>query len=129
MTRLRQQTFALIFFPLVATVLMLASQVDAQTALPLARVGGVWETTWAGGQAVLELTQKGAAVTGTYSGTNEGKVKGTIASNVLTGNWFGTANDSGGFVLTFSADGKSFTGTWGMGTSKTDGGPWAGTRK
>jgi hypothetical protein len=129
MSRWRQQTFVPIFFPVVATVLMLASQANAQTALPLARVEGVWETTWAGGQAVLNLTQKDAAVTGTYSGTNEGKVKGTIAGNVLTGNWTGTANDSGGFALKFSFDGKSFTGTWGMSASKTDGGPWAGTRK
>jgi len=112
-----------ILFAVVAAMLMLASHANAQTA------GGAWETTWAGGQAVLDLTQKGSAVTGTYSGTNEGKVKGTIAGNVLTDNWTGTANDSGSFVLKFSADGKSFTGTWGMGASKTDGGPWTGTRK
>lgn len=129
MSQWRQQTFVPILFSVVATVLMLASQANAQTALSLARIGGAWETTWAGGQALLDLTQKGAAVTGTYSGTNQGRVKGTIAGNVLTGNWTGTANDSGGLVLKFSADGKSFTGTWGMGASKTDGGPWAGTRK
>jgi hypothetical protein len=114
------QTFVPILFPAVATVLMLAGQANAQTALPLARIGGAWESKWAGGQALRDLTQKGAAVTGTYSGTNEGKVKGTVAGNVLTGNWTGAANDSGGFVLKFSADGKSFTGTWGMGASKTD---------
>jgi hypothetical protein len=117
-------------FPIVAIVLMLASPTNAQSqaAPPLANVGGAWDTTWGGGRAVLDLTQNGAAVTGTYSGTNEGKVKGTLAGNVLTGNWLGTG-DGGAFVLTFSADGKSFKGTWGMERSKSDGGPWTGTHK
>ena len=130
MRRWRQQTFVQIVFSLAAIVLMLAGQANAQsqTALPVANVGGAWDTTWGGGRAVLDLTQQGAAVTGTYSGTNEGKVKGTLAGNVLTGNWIGTG-DGGAFVLTFSADGKSFKGTWGMDRSKTDGGPWTGTRK
>ena len=129
MSRWRQRTFVPILFLVVATVLMFARQANAQTALPLTSIGGAWETTWGGGQALLDLTQKGGAVTGTYSGTNEGKVKGAVAGSVLTGTWTGTANDSGGFVLKFSADGKSFKGTWGMGASKIDGGPWAGTRK
>jgi len=129
MKRWTQRTFAAIVFP-AAIVLMLAGQANAQTqaAPPLANVGGAWDTTWGGGRAVLDLTQQGAAVTGTYSGTNEGKVKGTLAGSVLTGNWIGTG-DGGAFVLTFSADGKSFKGTWGMERSKTDGGPWTGTRK
>ena len=126
----RQQTFVPILFSFAALALMLAGPANAQSqaALPLANVGGAWETTWGGGRAVLDLTQQGTAVTGTYSGTNEGKVKGTLAGNVLTGNWIGTG-DSGAFVLTFSADGKSFKGTWGMERSRTDGGPWTGTRK
>jgi hypothetical protein len=78
---------------------------------------------------VLNLTQKGAAVTGTYSGTNEGQVKGTLAGNVLPGKWAGAANDSGGFVLTFNADGRSFSGTWGVGASRTDGGPGVSSRQ
>jgi hypothetical protein len=114
---------------LVAAVLMHACpQLNAQTALPLAKVDGAWDTKWGGGQAVLDLAQTGATVTGTYSGTNEGKVNGTLAGGVLTGTWAGAANDRGGFVLKFSADGKSFTGTWGSGSSKTDGGPWVGKR-
>lgn len=119
-----------IVFAFVATLLMLVGPADVQgqSALPVANVGGSWETTWGGGRAVLDLAQKGAAVTGSYSGTNEGTVQGTLAGNVLTGNWVGTG-DKGAFVLTFSADGKSFQGTWGMDRSKTDGGPWTGTRK
>jgi hypothetical protein len=130
MTQLRQRTSVRILFAAVAAVLMLASlQANAQAGPPLAKVDGAWETTWGGGQAMLDLAQTGATVTGTYSGTNEGKVKGTIAGNVLTGTWAGAANDSGGFVLSFSADGKSLAGTWGIGASNTDGGPWVGKRK
>ena len=127
MTRWAQPTFVTNVLCFAATVLMLASQANAQSQT--ASVGGAWETTWGGGQAVLDLKQKGTAVTGIYSGTNDGKVNGTVAGNVLTGRWFGAANDSGAFVLTFSADGRSFNGTWGMGASKTDGGPWTGARK
>src|SRR5437899_12898694 len=122
MTQLRQRTSVRILFAAVAAVLMLASlQANAQAGPPLAKVDGAWETTWGGGQAMLDLAQTGATVTGTYSGTNEGKVKGTIAGNVLTGTWAGAANDSGGFVLSLSADGTSFAGTWGIGASNTDG--------
>ena len=128
MSRWSPRIFVPMLFAVVATVLF-AGEANAQAAPALAKVGGVWETTWAGGRAVLDLTQRGAAVTGTYSGTNEGKVKGSLAGNVLTGNWSGAPDDSGGFVLRFSADGRSFTGTWGTGPSSTDGGPWTGTRK
>ena len=129
MMRWRPRTIVSVLFALAATALMPAGPATAQTAAPPARVGGSWDTTWGGGNAELNLTQTGAAVTGTYSGTNLGKVRGTMAGNVLTGSWLGAANDSGGFVLRFSADGRSFTGTWGMGGSRTDGGPWVGARK
>ena len=103
---------------------------SAQAAAQAGPFGGSWNTRWGGGQAVLDLTQIGAEVTGAYAGTTEGKVTGRIAGKVLTGNWTGSApNDNGGFVLNFSADGRSFTGTWGTGTSRNNGGPWVGTRK
>ena len=103
---------------------------SAQAAAQAGPLGGSWNTRWGGGQAVLDLTQIGAEVTGAYAGTTEGKVTGRIAGKVLTGNWTGSApNDNGGFVLNFSADGMSFTGTWGTGTSRNNGGPWVGTRK
>jgi hypothetical protein len=103
---------------------------SAQAAAQVAPFGGSWNTKWGGGQAMLDLIQVGAEVTGAYAGTSQGKVTGRIAGNVLTGNWRGSApNDNGGFVLNFSADGKSFTGTWGTGTSRDNGGPWVGTRK
>ena len=129
MARWRQQALAPILSFAFATMLVLVGDALAQTAASVAKVAGAWDTTWGGGRAMLELSQSGAVVTGTYSGTNAGKVKGTLAGNVLTGTWLGAANDRGGFVLEFRADGRSFTGTWGMDGSKTDGGPWVGARK
>ncbi|HEX6705592.1 MAG TPA: hypothetical protein VF169_12590 [Albitalea sp.] len=103
---------------------------SAQAAAQGAQFGGSWDTKWGDGQAVLDLIQTGAEVTGTYAGTSQGKVTGRIAGKVLTGRWTGSApDDKGGFVLNFSADGKSFTGTWGTGTSRNNGGPWVGARK
>ena len=102
---------------------------SAQAAAQAAQLGGSWNTKWGGGQAALDLIQSGAEVTGTYAGTSQGKVTGKIAGKVLTGKWTGSApDDNGGFVLNFSADGRSFTGTWGTGTSRNNGGPWVGTR-
>ena len=104
--------------------------VAAQAAAQAGPFGGSWNTRWGDGQAMLDLIQSGAEVTGAYAGTSRGKVTGRIAGKVLTGNWMGSApGENGGFVLNFSADGKSFTGTWGMGTSRNNGGPWVGTRK
>jgi hypothetical protein len=102
---------------------------NAQAAAQAGLFGGSWNTRWGGGQARLDLTQIGTEVTGAYGGTSQGKVTGRIAGSVLTGHWTGSApGDNGGFVLHFSADGRSFTGTWGTGTSRNNGGPWVGSR-
>ena len=59
------------------------------------------------------MTRRRGQPIGAYTGSIPGQVTGRIAGNVLTGQWVGTvAGDSGGFVLNFSADAKSFTGTW-----------------
>ncbi|HEU5297525.1 MAG TPA: hypothetical protein VFU71_22290 [Burkholderiaceae bacterium] len=103
---------------------------STQAAAQAGRFGGSWNTRWGDGQAVLDLVQIGAEVTGAYAGSSRGKVTGKIAGNVLTGHWAGGApDDNGGFVLNFSPDGKSFTGTWGTGASRNNGGPWVGTRR
>lgn len=104
---------------------------NTQAAAQGSQFGGSWNTRWGDGQQdVLDLIQIGADVNGTYAGTSQGRVTGRIAGKVLTGQWAGSApGDNGGFVLNFSADGQSFTGTWGTGTSRTNGGPWVGTRR
>jgi hypothetical protein len=113
-----------------ASMVLHSPPASAQAAAQAAQVGGSWNTEWGGGQAVLDLIQIGAEINGAYDGTSQGKVAGTLAGQVLTGTWTGTApGDGGGFVLSFSADGKRFSGTWGSGSSRTDGGAWVGTRK
>ena len=102
---------------------------SGQAAAQVTQFGGSWNTKWGDGQAVLNLIQVGAEITGAYAGTSQGKVAGRITGKVLIGNWTGSApNDNGGFVLHFSANGTSFTGTWGTGISRNNGGPWVGTR-
>jgi hypothetical protein len=131
MTESVRRAFALAVFALMAAAVVFHSPVaSAQGGAPVAKVGGSWDTEWGDSKAVLDLTQTGAKITGAYAGSSQGKVTGTIAGRVLTGTWTGTVpGDNGGFVLDFKADGTSFTGTWGTGTSRTNGGPWVGIRK
>jgi hypothetical protein len=131
MTESVRRAFVLTVFALSAAAVSLHSpSASAQAIGSAAQVGGSWDTKWGDGEAVLDLTQSGGRVTGTYAGTSQGTLSGSIAGNVLTGTWAGKApGENGGFVLRFSADGKIFTGTWGMGSSRTNGGPWVGKRK
>jgi len=97
---------------------------------PSSQFGGSWNTQWGGGRAVLDLVQSGTQVSGTYAGTSQGRVAGRLAGNFLIGNWTGSAaDDHGAFSLYLSEDGKTFTGTWGTGSSRNNGGPWVGSRK
>ena len=94
------------------------------------QIGGSWGTRWGSQVCNLQLTQNGANVTGSYTttGAAPGTVTGTFANNVLTGTWADQSGASGGLVLTFTPDSRSFTGTWGNGPSATNGGGWTGTR-
>jgi hypothetical protein len=80
---------------------------------------GMWDSSYSSeeyGQVadVLNLTQEGMSVTGTY---NEGKgtIDATVQDGILAGTWHdsdanGTYN--GFFEFELSADGASFTGRW-----------------
>ncbi len=91
---------------------------------------GSWDSDW----GIMEFTQTGDQVTGTYTHDN-GKIKGTVSGNTLTGTWsespsYSPPKDAGDFVITIAADGKSFAGNWryGSGTGKWDGG-WDAKKK
>ena len=75
--------------------------------------GGTWNTAW----GRVTLTQTGSSVSG--------QVDGSAAS--IT--WTQTNGESGKAKFTLSADGDSFTGTWGSGASSTNGAAWNGKRK
>jgi hypothetical protein len=91
---------------------------------------GEWNSDW----GIMTFSQNGDQVTGTYTHDN-GKVKGTVKGNTLTGTWsespsYSPPNDAGDFVITIAADGKSFTGQWKYGSDVGDwDGKWDATRK
>jgi hypothetical protein len=78
-------------------------------------ISGVWDTEWEsrGGleRTQIRFLQEGTNVTGTYA--QGGTYRGTLAGNVLEGVW--ENNGTGSFRFEFSADARSFTGTWGFG--------------
>jgi len=94
-------------------------------------VSGAWDTYWGSEEiCTLALQQRGNAVSGTYAttGAPPGVVNGVLEGGVLTGTWSDEAGSVGSMRLVFSASGRSFSGTWGSGTSATDGGAWSGSR-
>jgi hypothetical protein len=110
-----------------AAVALPPSAVEAQSGL---NVTGFWSTNWDGNNAGLTLRQSGSNVSGDYTteAAPPGNVSGTFQGRTLYGRWVDQAGSSGGFALTFSADGRSFVGTWGSGGSVDDGGNWNGAR-
>lgn len=81
---------------------------------------GTWNTTYSSPDnkgltiAVLNLTQDGSTVTGTYD-NGIGSVNATGQGGRLTGTWSDSDKDgryAGLFEFVKSADDKSFTGTW-----------------
>ncbi|RLE06775.1 hypothetical protein DRJ00_09200 [Candidatus Aerophobetes bacterium] len=89
---------------------------------------GVWDTSW----GEMRLTQSGANVTGTYI-HQDGKIKGTVRGNILTGKWseapsYSEPHDAGDVELELSEDGNSFSGRWRYGSSGEWDGVWTGTR-
>ena len=88
-----------------------------------------WSGTWNTTYNTMRLTQSGSSVAGIYD-YNSGRISGTASGATLSGRWdegTETPGGDGGFVFTMSADCKSFSGTWGYGSSNTGGG-WSGTR-
>lgn len=86
---------------------------------------GTWSTAW----GRVTLTQSGGTLTGDYSGQFTGRLSGDVAGNLATLTWNQTNGENGKAKFTLSADGDSFTGTWGSGSSATNGGAWNGKRK
>jgi hypothetical protein len=94
--------------------------VKPKPTLPMASFRGVWST----GFGVLKMTQTGAKVTGRYG--SDSTLTGTVIGRVLRGTWKERAN-TGRFRFNMSADGKSFSGTFGHGVEPPTQ-PWNGKK-
>lgn len=100
----RLMALALIILLALVTPMARAQQVD---------FSGDWQSFWRGGSAVLNLSQAGDLVTGTYA-PGEGVVEGAVEGRVLRGTWE-QPGASGAFVFALSEDGQMMTGRFGNG--------------
>lgn len=104
-------------------------------ALQELNVSGTWESTWAELLSTIELSQISPDyVVGTYLSHPQGDVyfagalAGELNGRVFRGRWT-DSKTTGRFALEFSADGQTFSGTWGLTVmSDSDGGAWTGHR-
>jgi small-conductance mechanosensitive channel len=80
---------------------------------------GHWHTRWRGGGAVLELTQVGQKVTGTYPLYN-GRIEAESQGRLLVGDWI-EPKRRGNFLFTLAPDGQSFMGRFDSGEWWTGG--------
>jgi len=92
-------------------------------------ISGQWYTDF----GRLVITQDAQRINGEYTHDN-GRIRGTIMNNVLTGIWsespsYAPPKDAGDFEFYFSRDGKSFKGYWryGHGENRWDG-EWKGSK-
>jgi hypothetical protein len=82
---------------------------------------GHWNSTF----GPVGLTAVGDYVFGHYANSG-GRVEGMVSGSRLTGSWsqspsYAGSDDAGRVVLDLSATGMKITGTWGRGTSSTNG--------
>ncbi len=106
-----------------------------ETSNPPAPTMSEWGGGWSSDFGTITFQQQGNQVSGAYAYTNsgaqvQGRISGTITGNRLDFAWEespgGAGSGHGSFLM--SADGASFTGSWGQGDSTTSGGKWNGKR-
>ena len=104
-------------FPIPATAIQHAilAVFMALLALPAAAQdwSGRWQTMFREGQVVMDLTQTGDRVQGTYR-PGDGRIEGTVNGTRLDGRWI-EANASGALLFVMSRDGQTFTGRYDTG--------------
>lgn len=100
----------------------------AVSATPTVSFVQTWSGKWNSNYGVIQFTQSGPTVEGTFSyGISSGVISGTVEGNTLSGKYYENEWSYGDFIFTMSNDGKSFEGKY-----KLDGGinwaRWNGTR-
>lgn len=103
---------ALCLFVLPVLICLCPAGLDAQerAASPWA---GDWYSYWAGGQALLSLTEADGGIEGVYRPGN-GRIVGTAEGLTLRGTWT-QAGATGAFEFALSPGGDSFVGRFGTG--------------
>jgi hypothetical protein len=95
-------------------ILFAISLLNLGITVGLADISGSWKPAGGFGADTMEVTQSGDHVYGTYS-THQGL--GTINGHIYAGNiwrgWWSDPLGSGHFMVTFSDDFNSFSGSWG----------------
>lgn len=91
-----------------------------------------WEGQWDSNWGKMVLSQRGNMVTGNYT-HDQGRIEGIVSGNQMNGTWseyptYAPKRDAGDVRLTMSADGKTFDGAWGYGSSLSDG-DWTGSKR
>jgi len=119
------QTLLLVF----STLLLLVCVTVNAYAQNLVRFAGVWNTvTDKGDKFVISLP----GMTGSQSGLQTvGRIKGTMAGDVLRFTWRQEDGGQGAGRFTLSSDGQSFEGTFSRtkNPDDTSGGTWNGMRR
>lgn len=70
---------------------------------------GVWQTYWRGGGAILDLSQSGQEVSGTYP-LYAGNVEAKAQGRKLEGRWFEQSGREGEFLFVMARDRQTFMG-------------------
>ena len=80
----------------------------------LAEISGFWNLGGGFGADTMDLTQSGNHVYGTYSTPEgQGAIDGLIYDGNIWRGWWSDPLGDGRFMVTFSYDFNSFSGTWG----------------
>lgn len=101
----------------VAAVMALCLAVGAGPAVSDCQIDGSYDSD----RGSVLLVQKDEMVTGTWP---KGTVIGERAGDIIRFTWYDGPEPGGRGVWRVSADCGHLTGTWGSGSSDTDGGSW-----
>ena len=95
----------------------------------LAEISGFWKLGGGFGADTMELTQSGNHVYGIYSTPEgQGAINGIIYGGNFWRGWWHDPLGDGHFLVTFSYDFNSFSGTWGYRGSGLGGGTLQGEK-
>lgn len=95
-------------------ILFVIVVLNLEITMSLADISGSWKLDGGFGADTMQLSQSGNHVYGTYSTTDgQGTIDGYIFGMNIWRGWWSDPLGSGHFMVTFSDDQNSFSGSWG----------------